>query len=117
MNKRWAVAAAMATVVSVGAGSTAGAAPSKNVETWICNGMPTEITVAGRNGWIGGQHYQAHNFSIVGTFTPTGGTPETINETKWTTGRSGLNCTMSVDFTDEEGRFVAVLRVTAVPVG
>ena len=110
------VAGAALAFVTLGIASTANAAPSKHVERWVCNGVSTEIVVAGRNGWINGQHYLAHNFSIVGTFDPVGPDPAVpVNETKWTTGTSGLNCTMSVDETDEEGRFVAVYRVTAVP--
>ena len=34
MNKRWAIAGAVATIVSVGAGTTTNAAPKKTVETF-----------------------------------------------------------------------------------
>ena len=128
MYKRW-MAAGAAVALIVGTASAAGAAPVRNVarvshggtakkvETWICDGAPTEITVAGRSGWIEGEHYLAHNFSIVGTATPTGGEPEMINDTKWNTGAEGLDCTRHIDESGPDGTFVADLAVTTVPVG
>ena len=53
----------------------------------------------------------------MGTFTPTGGEPIDISEEKWTTGAEGIDCTMEVEETDEEGTFSAVFSVTAVPIG
>ena len=121
-KKRWALAGAIATIVTVGASSTAGAAPTKNVETWICDGVPTEITVAGRSGWIDGQHYLATDLTIVGSFDPAGPDPaQPFTEEKWFTDKPNptgtLTCTMHVDETSPEGRFVADFRVVAVPVG
>jgi hypothetical protein len=59
MNKRWAVAGAVATIATLGAGTTAGAAPKGEPEVWQCPGGTTMITTAGRNGWIDGVKYQA----------------------------------------------------------
>jgi hypothetical protein len=64
MNKRWAVAGAVATIVSVGAGTTAGADPKGEPEVWDCPGGTTMIITAGRNGWIDGVKYQAVQFTI-----------------------------------------------------
>jgi hypothetical protein len=123
MNKRWAVAAGVATVVAtLGATvSPAGAIPDKGEgEPWVCPGGPTTIFTAGRNGWINGVHYQAVSFIVTGTFTPTGGAPEPFVESKtWGGGRSGpgaITCTQHVVETDAEGTVVYDARVTAVPV-
>ena len=48
MKKRWAVAAAAATIVTVGAGSTAGADPQAD-ETYACDGVSTTFVAPG--GW------------------------------------------------------------------
>ena len=115
--RRIAVAGAVAAFAALGVASPAGAAPKDKTETWVCDGVETEITVTGRVGRIDGQKYLAHNFSIVGTFTPTGGEPIDVSEEKWTTGAEGIDCTMEVEETDEEGTFSAVFSVTAVPIG
>ena len=66
MNKRWAVAGAVVTIVTVGAGTTAGADPKGEPEVWDCGGETTLITVAGRNGWIDGVKYKAVQFTFEG---------------------------------------------------
>jgi hypothetical protein len=118
MKKSWAVAAAAATVVAVGAGTTAGAIPKREPEVWTCPGGTTMIVTAGRNGWIDGVKYKAVEFSIDGTFTPTGGTPEPVDEFKQWGGGAGagtITCTMHVDDISAEGHFVADFTVVAVP--
>jgi hypothetical protein len=61
-------------------------------------------------------------FSIEGTFTPTGGTPEPFSESKtWAGGKDTNNpdlitCTADVSETDETGTFEAHFEVTAVSV-
>jgi hypothetical protein len=119
MRKRWALAGAVAAIVTVGASSTAGAIPKREPEVWTCPGGTTMIVTAGRNGWIGDTHYQAVTFSATGTFTPTGGTAEPFTEFKqWAGGAAGpgaITCTMHVDDTSPDGHFVADFRVTAVP--
>ena len=115
--RRIAVAGAVAAFAALGVASTASAAPREKTEIWICDGVETEITVSGRVGRIDGDMYLAHNFSIEGTFTPTGGEPIDVSEEKWTTGAEGIDCTMDVTETDEEGTFSAVFSVTAVPIG
>ena len=95
----------------------------KNPEMFVCDGQETLIVTAGRNGWIGDTKYHAVTFSIEGTFTPTGGTPEPFSESKiWAGGKDTNNpdlitCTADVSETDETGTFVAHFEVTAVPVG
>ena len=99
MRKRWALAGAVVAVVTVGASSTAGAIPKREPEIWNCPGGTTMITTAGRNGWIDGVKYKAVEFSLSGTFTPPGGTPEPVDEFKqWGAavpgqGRSPAPCT------------------------
>ena len=120
MNKRWAVAGAVATVVSVGVGSTAGAAPTKNTETYICNGVPTTFAVAGRSGFIGDQHYLAHNLVVVGMFDPTGPAPavETFRDEQWSSGRTdGLNCTATFTETVPGGVEMITITLIAIPTG
>ena len=120
MRKRWALAAAVATVITVGGATTAGAAPKREPEVWNCGGTTTMIVVAGRNGWVGDTQYHAVTFSIRGTFTPTGGTAQPVVEDKqWANGDAevdAITCTMHVDDTSPDGHFVADFRVTAVPV-
>jgi hypothetical protein len=102
----------------VGGASVAGAAPSKNVEVYICDGVETEIVVAGRSGWIDGVHYLAHNIVVEGTFTPAGGEPEPFTDTQWTSGRTGgLECTRTETFTDEEGTGTFTVALNAIPTG
>jgi len=120
MNTRWAVAGAVATIISVGAGSAAGADPKGNAETFICNGAPTTIVVAGRSGFLNGVHYHAHNVVQTGTFDPTGPAPavETYSDTKWTSGRTGgLQCMVSGTETTPEGVFTDSATFNAIPVG
>lgn len=66
MTKRWAVAGVLAAVATVGAGTLAGAEPTKNVETLTCGGETVEVAVAGRNGWIEGERFKAVQFVIEG---------------------------------------------------
>jgi hypothetical protein len=116
MKKRWALAGALAAVVTVGAGTTAGAIPDKEPEQWVCGTTATPIVTAGRNGWINGVKYKALELTINGTFTPTGGTAQPFTEFKqWAGGGAGITCTMHVDETDDEGHFVADFTVIAVP--
>jgi hypothetical protein len=81
------------------------------------------IVTAGRNGWIDGVKYHAVTFSVEGTFTPAGGTPEPFSDFKTWAGGKGANspdlitCTSDVSETDETGTFEAHFEVTAVPVG
>jgi hypothetical protein len=116
--KRWTVAGAVAAIATVGVASTAGAIPKREPEVWNCPGGTTMIITAGRNGWIGDTQYHAVEFSATGTFTPTGGTPQPVEEFKqWAGGGPGtVTCTMHVDATDDEGHFVADFTVVAVPV-
>ena len=98
MNKRWAVAGAVAAIVSIGAGTTAGAAPKDKAETFTCDGQETTFIVGGRNGFLDGVHYLAHNLVVEGTFDPTGPAPaEPFRDEQWTSGRTGgLQCTATV---------------------
>jgi hypothetical protein len=120
------VAVVMSTIAIVGTAVPAVAQPpgqAKNPEMFVCDGEETLIVTAGRNGWIGDTKYHAVTFSIEGTFTPTGGTPEPFSEFKtWAGGKDTNNpdlitCTADVSETDETGTFVAHFEVTAVPVG
>ena len=120
------VAVVMSTIAIVGTAMPAVAVPpgqEKNPEAWVCDGEDTLIVTAGRNGWIDDTKYQAVTFSIEGTFTPTGGTPEPFSESKtWAGGKDTNNpdlitCTSDVSETDETGTFEAHFEVTAVPVG
>ena len=90
---------------------------------FVCDGEDTLIVTAGRNGWIDDTKYHAVTFSIEGSFTPTGGTPEPFSESKtWAGGKDAnspdlITCTSDVSETDETGTFEAHFEVTAVPVG
>jgi len=70
---RWAVAAAATTVITLGAGSTAGAIPEHKAETWVCEGQEVTLVGTGRSGWIDGVHYLAGYLEFTGVFTPEGG--------------------------------------------
>jgi hypothetical protein len=108
-------------VATAGVVSTAEAAPTHTAEVFICDGVSTTIFTAGRNGWVDGVKYQAVSFSIEGTFTPTGGDPQPVNETKvWGGGKDlgdpdAITCTADVSEVSEEGVFEAELEVIAVP--
>jgi hypothetical protein len=98
------------------------AAPTHTAEVFICDGEETTIFTAGRNGWVEGVvKYHAVSFSIEGTFTPTGGEPQPISETKvWGGGKDlddpdAITCTADVSEQSEEGVFEAQLEVIAVP--
>ena len=86
-------------------------------------GEDTLIVTAGRNGWIGDTKYHAVTFSIEGTFTPVGGTPEPFSEFKtWAGGKDAnspdlITCTSAILETDETGTFEGTFTVTAVPAG
>jgi hypothetical protein len=92
-------------------------------EEWACDGADVGIVTAGRNGWIDDARYKAVTFSIEGTFTPAGGTPQPVSESKtWAGGKDAnspdlITCTQDISETDETGTFEAHLEVTAVPVG
>ena len=121
MQKRWALASAAAAILTVATASTAGAIPDhKMPEVWNCGGQTTLIFTAGRNGWVNGVHYHAVEFSVAGTFTPTGGAPEPVSFGKtWAGGRSGpgaITCTQQINETDADGTFVGNAQVTAIPV-
>ena len=118
------VTGVMSTIVLIGAGAPADAAPQQRApEKWVCDGADTLIVTAGRNGWIDDTKYHAVSFTIEGSFTPTGGAPEPFSESKtWAGGRDAssadlITCTADVSETDETGTFEAHFEVTAVPVG
>jgi hypothetical protein len=118
------VAGVMSTIALMGTAVPAVAQPQhRTPEVFVCDGEDTLIVTAGRNGWIDGTKYHAVTFSVEGTFTPTGGTPEPFSETKtWAGGKDANNpdlitCTADVSETDETGTFEARFEVTAVPVG
>ena len=120
------VAGVMSTIAIVGTAAPAVAQPpgqEKNPEMFVCDGEDTLIVTAGRNGWIGDAKYHAVTFSVEGTFTPVGGTPEPFSESKtWAGGKDAdspdlVTCTADVSETDETGTFEAHIEVTAVPVG
>ena len=120
------VAGVMSTVAIIGTAVPAAAEPpgqAKSPEEFVCDGQDTLIVTAGRNGWIDDTKYHAVTFSVEGTFTPTGGTPEPFSESKtWAGGKDAnspdlITCTSDVSETDETGTFEAHFEVTAVPVG
>jgi hypothetical protein len=120
------VAGVMSTVAILGTAAPAVAQPpgqERNPETFVCDGADTLIVTAGRNGWIDDTKYHAVTFSIEGTFTPTGGTPQPFSESKtWAGGKDAnspdlITCTADVSETDGTGTFEAHIEVTAVPVG
>ena len=79
------VAGAMSTIALIGTAMPAVAQPpgqEKNPEMFVCDGEDTLIVTAGRNGWIDDTKYHAVTFTIEGSFTPTGGTPEPFSESK-----------------------------------
>ena len=121
MNKRWAVAAAVATIATLGAGTTAGAIPDKGEpEIWQCPGGTTMIITAGRNGWIDGVKYKAVEFSIVGVVDPAGPDPAfPVEDTKVWGGGAGtagaITCTQAINDSGPEGTFVGTATVVAVP--
>jgi hypothetical protein len=124
MKKPWAMAAAAATVVAVGAGSTAGAIPEHKAETWTCDGQEVTLVGTGRSGWIDGVHYLAVYLEFTGVFTPEGGgEPEFESEQKFYGNRGNLvhpeaiRC--DVHFAETipgEGTFEADGHVIAIPV-
>ena len=91
-------------------------------EAFVCDGEDTLIVTAGRNGWIDDTKYHAVTFSIEGTFTPTGGTPQPFTESKtWAGGKDAnspdlITCTSDFSETDETGTVEAHVEITAVPV-
>jgi hypothetical protein len=120
------VAGVMSAIALIGTAMPAVAQPpgqEKNPEMFVCDGEDTLIVTAGRNGWIDGTQYHAVTFSIEGSFTPTGGTPEPFSEFKtWAGGMDAnspdlITCTADVSETDETGTFAAHFEVTAVPLG
>jgi hypothetical protein len=122
MNKRWAVAGAVAAVVSVGAGTTAGAIP-KSGSTWTCEGEEVFIAEAGRNGWVNGeQHYQAVYINFTQVFTPVEGDPQFFSFEKFYGNRGNLvapdavRCEQHFEQMDAGGTFVSDGFVIAIPV-
>jgi hypothetical protein len=113
------VAAAIVASGLAVAGS-ASAAPTKNVEQFICDGVPTTIVTAGRNGWIDGVRWQAMEFTVSGVATPTGGAPEQINDHKeWAGGATGaaeeVTCVQPINDSGEEGTFIGRVEVIIRP--
>ena len=120
------VAGVLSTIAIVGTALPAAAQPpgqERFPEEFVCDGEDTLIVTAGRNGWIDSVKYHAVTFSIEGTFTPVGGTPEPVSEFKtWAGGKDAnspdlITCTSEVSETDETGTFEATFTVTAVPAG
>ena len=117
------VAGVASTIVLIGTAVPAVAEPQQRTpEEWVCDGEDTLIVTAGRNGWIDDTKYHAVTFSIEGTFTPTGGTPEPFSESKtWAGGKDAsspdlITCTSDFSETDETGTVEAHVEITAVPV-
>jgi hypothetical protein len=114
------VAACTAAVLALSA-SPAMAIPTHTAEEFICEGAGTTIFTAGRNGWIDGVKYQAVSISDEGTFTPTGGDPQSFSETKvWGGGKDlsdpeAITCTADFSGETEEGVFEVHTEVIAVP--
>ena len=101
-------------------GNDGGSGPKANVETYVCDGVETDIVVAGRNGWIDGVHYQAHNLVVVGTFDPTGPAPavEVFRDEQWSSGRTGgLECTATFSEEVEGGVETVTVTLDAIPTG
>ena len=67
--------------------------------------------------------YHAVTFSIEGTFTPVGGTPEPVSDSKtWAGGKDAnshdlITCTSDFTETDETGTVEGSIEITAVPAG
>jgi len=126
MKKRWALAAAAAasTVVTVGAGSTAGAIPEHKAETWVCEGEDVTLIGTGRSGWIDGVHYLAVYIEFLGVFTPEGGGEPQIESDEQFYGNRGnlvdpeaIRCQVHFEETiPGEGTFVGDGFVIAIPV-
>jgi hypothetical protein len=124
MKKRWALAAAAATVLTVGAGSTAVAIPQHKAETWVCDGEEVTLVGSGRSGWIDGVHYLAVYIEFLGVFTPEGGgEPQFESEEKFYGNRGNLvhpeaiRCEVHFEETiPGEGTFVGDGFVIAIPV-
>jgi hypothetical protein len=113
-------AAAAIVVTGVGVASQASAAPTKNVEPFVCDGKPTSIVTAGRNGWIDGVRWQAMEFTVTGVATPTGGTPEQISDHKeWAGGATGaaeeVTCVQPINDNGPEGTFIGSVSVIIRP--
>ena len=120
------VAGVLSAIAVVGTALPAAAQPPGHEDTpeaFICDGEETLIVTAGRNGWIGDVKYHAVTFSIEGTFTPVGGTPEPFSESKtWAGGKDAnspdaITCTSDFTETDETGTVEAHVEITAVPAG
>ena len=97
------------------------AAPKENVEVCICDGVETEIIVAGRSGWIDGVHYLAHNLVVEGTFTPTDRRePESFRDEQWMSGRkpAGWICTGTDEGeTTRKDVLTVTITLNAIPTG
>jgi hypothetical protein len=120
------VASVMSTIAIVGTAVPAVAQPpgqADSPEAFVCDGEDTLIVTAGRNGWIDDTKYHAVTFSIEGTFTPIGGTPQPFSESKiWAGGKDAnspdlITCTSDFSETDETGTVEAHVEITAVPAG
>ena len=115
--RKFMAGAALALIVG-GAASTAGAAPKPKAETYTCDGATTTFTVVGRNGFIDGVHYQAHNLVVDGVFDPAApGLPnETFHDEQWSSGRTGgLSCSATETFTDASGTTTVTITLDAIP--
>ena len=120
------VVTAISAIALIGTAVPAVAQPpgqTDSPEAFVCDGEDTLIVTAGRNGWIDDTKYHAVTFSIEGTFTPTGGTPEPFTESKtWAGGKDAnspdlITCTSDFSETDETGTVEAHVEITAVPAG
>jgi hypothetical protein len=114
------IAGSAVVMASVAVASTAGAAPTKNVEQFVCDGVPTEIVTAGRNGWIDGVRWQALEYAVVGEVVPAEGEPFLVNDTKsWGGGATGaaeeVTCVQAIDDSGPEGTFVGQVTVVIRP--
>ena len=95
-------------VASMGVISTAQAAPKHDIQVFDCGGDTVEISVAGRNGWIGGVKFQA--VSVTGT-DPSGAVvfSKVYGGGKQLSDPDAITCTA----TDEGGFTIEVIAVPA----
>jgi hypothetical protein len=96
--------------------------PDKNVEQFVCDGVPTTIVTAGRNGWINGERWVAMEFAVTGTVTPGDGSAPfpVLDEKQWAGGATGaaeeVTCIDLINETDPEdgstfvGQVVVIIR-------
>jgi hypothetical protein len=118
------LAGAAVVMASIGVATTAGAAPTKNVESFFCAppvAVPTQIVTAGRNGWINGVKYQALEYRVTGIVTTPEGESVPVNDSKvWGGGATGasdeITCFQLINDSDPtEGTFVGSVTVIIRP--